>query len=397
MFRPGDLLVQKYGGSSLATPERILKVAERIAEQVRAGRRVALVVSATGDTTDDLISLLQQVNRDSDPRELDQLMATGEMVSCSLVASALRKCGVSAQSFNAFNLAIRTDERFGAAEIQEFGRLDRLAETLQRGGVAVVAGFQGVNDAGDLTTLGRGGSDITAVALARELGQRVCEKFTDEDGVYTADPRLIPSARKIWHLNYDEMEMLAQFGNGILHPRSIGYARAAGIRIHVRSSFSREEGSLIGPDGDSSIPVKSIACDKKQALVEIRGIPSAVCLPLPTGFCISAHEWISDGNGRGCCRFGFKISEAFDALPELWAKASEWKAEEVVFSSRLRFLTLVGCGFSEKPTVSDPFRRALERCQVQPLLFQQQGFRLTIAVEEDVAEATLQELHQSLS
>ncbi len=396
MFRPGEVLVQKYGGSSLATPERILKVAERIAEQVRAGRRVALVVSATGDTTDDLISLLQQVNRDAEARELDQLMATGEMVSCSLMASALKRCGVQARSFHAFNLGILTDSTFGGAEIKCFGRMERLAEVVEAHGVAVVAGFQGVTPEGDLTTLGRGGSDITAVALARELGQKVCEKFTDEDGVYTADPRLIPTARKIWHLNYDEMETLANYGNGILHPRSISYARAADIRIHVRSSFSHEEGTLIGPDGDASVPVKSIACDKKQALVEVRGIPESSRPSLPTGFRISAHEWLADESGRQHGRFAFKTADTFDALPELWTAAAQWQADEVVFSSRLRFLTLVGCGFAKDPEVSKRYLQVLERCRIKPCLFQHDGLRVTVAVAEDTAETALQELHRSV-
>ncbi|HNV68312.1 MAG TPA: aspartate kinase [Candidatus Ozemobacteraceae bacterium] len=395
MFRPGEVLVQKYGGSSLATPERILKVAERIADQIRAGRRVAIVVSATGDTTDDLITLLQQVNRDADARELDQLMATGEIASCSLMASALKRCGMRAHSFNAFNLDIQTDTLFGAAEIKRFGRMERLAETLRRGGVAVVAGFQGITPDGDLTTLGRGGSDITAVALARELGQKVCEKFTDEDGVYTADPRLVPTARKIWHLNYDEMETLAQYGNGILHPRSISYARAAGIRIHVRSSFSHEEGTLVGPDGDATVPVKSIACDRKQALVEIRGIPIPERPALPTGFRISAHEWIPAGTGRLHGRFAFKTADTFDALPELWSAAATWQADEVVFSSRLRFLTLVGCGFSQDASTAGQYQKVLEQCQIRPLLFQHDGLRVTVAVDEDAAETALQELHRS--
>ncbi len=225
MFQPGEVLVQKFGGSSMAGPERINRVAERIAEQARAGKRVAVVVSAMGDTTDDLITLLRGISTDPDPRELDQLMATGEIVSCSMAACALQKFGVRARSYNAFNLRIRTDGRFGSAEIRAFERLPELAAFLEPGSVAIVAGFQGISDTGDLVTLGRGGSDITAVALARDLGQKVCEKYTDEDGIYTADPRIIPTARKVWHLDYAEMETLARYGNGILHPRSIAYAR----------------------------------------------------------------------------------------------------------------------------------------------------------------------------
>ena len=164
MFSPGEVSVQKFGGSSLANPERIFRIAERIAEQVRSGRRTAIVVSATGDSTDELISLMQAISSDPDPRELDQLMATGEMVSGSLMTGALKKLGILSQSFNAFNLGIVSSEKFGSAEIFEFSHLPRLARLLNSGGVPVICGFQGITPDGDLTTLGRGGSDITTVA-----------------------------------------------------------------------------------------------------------------------------------------------------------------------------------------------------------------------------------------
>ncbi|HEY9070593.1 MAG TPA: aspartate kinase [Candidatus Ozemobacteraceae bacterium] len=400
MFQPGELLVQKFGGSSMAGPERIARVAERIAEQARAGKRLAIVVSAMGDTTDDLIALLRQITSDPDPRELDQLMATGEIVSCSMAVCALQKLGVRARSYNAFNLGIRTDGRFGSAEITAFERLPELARFLEPGHVAVVAGFQGITSAGDLVTLGRGGSDITAVALARDLGQKVCEKYTDEDGIYTADPRVIPTAKKVWHLDYAEMETLARYGNGILHPRSIAYARESSIRIHVRSSFSRDEGSVVGPDGDPTIPIKSIAADRKQAVMVMDGVRGPCDLAGigagPDGFTVTAREWRSFDGIRGSIRAGFKTAESFNAVPWMWQEADRLSAEEVRFSSRVVFLTLAGSGFRNDDRHVGLLKLRLEEIGIVPHLVEHDGDRLTIVVDADQSAEAMHRLHAAL-
>ncbi len=262
MFENGDVLIQKFGGSSMASGERIKKVAERVAKQSSKGFPMVVVVSAMGDTTDNLISLMGEITDIPIRRELDAVLATGEMVSASLAASALINLGINACSFNAFNLNLYSELDGDYYNIVEIGRHKELCEFLKTGGVAVVAGFQGITRKGELTTLGRGGSDLTAVIFARELGQKVCEKYTDEDGVYTADPRLVPDAKKIWHINYEEMLGLAKGGNGILHPRAISTAEENKIRIHVRSSFTKEEGSVVCPDGDSLLPVKSLSIKK---------------------------------------------------------------------------------------------------------------------------------------
>jgi aspartate kinase len=259
VFENGDVLIQKFGGSSMGSCERIKKVAARVAKQAARGFPMVVVVSAMGDTTDALISLMGEITETPVRRELDAVLATGEMVSASLAASALIDLGVNARSFNAFNLQLYSALEGPDYNIVEIGRRRELCEFLKTGGVAVVAGFQGITTQGELTTLGRGGSDLTAVILARELGQKVCEKYTDEDGIYTADPRLVPDAVKVWHINYDEMLALARGGNGILHPRAISTAQEHKIRLHVRSSFNNEEGSVVCPDGDSLLPVKSLS------------------------------------------------------------------------------------------------------------------------------------------
>lgn len=384
----------------MAGPERINRVAERIAEQACAGKRIAVVVSAMGDTTDDLISLLHGVSSDPDPRELDQLMATGEIVSCSMAACALQRFGVRAKSYNAFNLRIRSDGNFGSAEIRKFEHLSELAGFLKPGHVAVVAGFQGINDAGDLVTLGRGGSDITAVALTRDLGQMVCEKYTDEDGIYTADPRVIPKARKVWHLDYAEMETLARYGNGILHPRSIAYARDASIRIHVRSSFSRDEGSIVGPDGDPSIPVKSMAADKKQSIMIMDGILGPGELEKlgagPDGFKVTAREWRSFDGIRGSVRVGFRTSDSFNALPWMWQEGDRRSADEVRFSARVVFLTLSGSGLIGNDRHVARLVQSLDEIGIVPQLVEHAGCRMTVVVDSDRAGEAMSRLHDAL-
>ncbi len=382
----------------MARSERIRKVAERLAESARAGKRLAVIVSAMADTTDELIGIMHEINPEPDPRELDQLMATGEIVSCSLTVAALQGLGIRARSFNAFNLGIRTKGEFGGSEIRDFEQLPRLAEFLKPGSVAVIAGFQGINPDGDLTTLGRGGSDITAVAVARDLGQKVCEKFTDESGVFSADPRLVPTARKIWHLSYDEMETLARNGNGILHPRSIVYARDADIRIHVRSSFTQEEGSVIGPLGDDSIPVKSITLDRKQAFVQVdfpRGDRKARALECAGAFPLFSSEWRSVNRG-GSLRISFRKDETFRILSDCWQLGADFDADDVTFNSRVVALTLVGTGFSRHPELAGNFFAKLEKKHHDLFVKEHQGIRVTIVVAEDRLPEVMRILHDSL-
>ena len=399
MFQPGDVSIQKFGGSSMATPERIRRVAERIAGQASTGRPMAIVVSAMGDTTDDLISLMRKVSYNPDLREMDQMLATGEMISCTLMASALKNLGIKVKSFNAFNLKICSDEKFGSAEIKEFGRIDELKRFIASGGVAIVAGFQGITPDGDLTTLGRGGSDITAVALARDLGQKVCEKFTDEDGIYTADPRIISSARKIWHLNYEEMAILAGYGNGILHPRSISYAKGSSIRIHVRSSFTREEGTIVGPTGNPDLPVKSIACDKKQAIICLKGVKRKVNYSEKNigenSFSIFELEEIYK-NGFQEIRFGVRISEVFEALPFFWNEAVEADAEDVQFKSHLTVISIVGCGLNEELRRKLDFPMLLRKSEIPVIISDSGKNRVSIAVGEDYFEKALDIIHTSI-
>ena len=388
MFKNGEVLVQKFGGSSMASVERIKNAALRIAEKAKSGYPMVVVVSAMGDTTDDLIALMHRISTFPDRCELDHIMATGEMVSSALMASALLELGVKAKSFNAFNLQLHSKLSNNEYYITDVGALERLESFLTPGSVAVVAGFQGITEYGDLTTLGRGGSDLTAVIMARELGQKVCEKYTDEDGVYTADPRVIPSARKVWHLNYDEMLMLAKFGNGILHPRAISSARDSNIRIHVRSSFSKVEGSVIGPDGDDSVPIKSITCSKKLMYSKIFGAnPNSFSHSYPFNNIILQKS-------DGFIGLGYDKSEAFDAITYCWEKAASAEAVFVENYTNLITITLVGCGLANNGAFVEKVDNVVDN--LKPFVKQQDGIRYSLAVSSDKLQESLSCLHSLL-
>ena len=390
MFKNRQVLIQKFGGSSVASVERIKNAAVRIAERAKRGYPMVVVISAMGDTTDELIALIHKISTFPDRRELDHVMATGEMVSASLMASALTELGIRAKSFNAFNLQLFSEYCGSDYCITKIGRQKEFEEFLQPASVAVVAGFQGITSEGDLTTLGRGGSDLTAVVMARELGQKVCEKYTDEDGVYTADPRIIPTAGKVWHLSYDEMLTLAHFGNGILHPRAISLAKESNIRLHVRSSFSNVEGSVIGPDGDDSVLVKSITCCKKIVYVRMNGLSSNAVdefrnlkdYPFKTVIVQFTENSVA---------FGFTREESFEAITYFWEKAAELNAENVECFTDLTTITLVGSGLIYDKALADSILSQSEKCG--GIIKQHDGLRISMAIPKDQISKALTLLH----
>ena len=267
-----QLLVQKYGGSSVATTERILTVARRIADAKEQGYRVVVVVSAMGDTTDELLDLARRITPVPPARELDMLLTAGERISMSLLSMALDRLGHAAISFTGSQSGIITDTQHADAKIIDV-RATRIRDALEKGLLVIVAGFQGVSSEREITTLGRGGSDTTAVALAAALEAVRCEIYTDVEGVYTADPRLVSQAAKIDTLTYDEMLELAARGARVLHGRSVEVARRFGVPLHVRSSFSSAPGTVIQPMDRIETPViRGIACDEEVATLTIAGL-----------------------------------------------------------------------------------------------------------------------------
>src|SRR5579862_5964198 len=267
-------IVQKYGGTSVGDPEKIKLVARRVVETADGGNEVCVVVSAMGHTTDELIELAAQISPDPHPREMDMLLTSGERISMALLSMAINDVGRDAVSFTGSQAGIVTDTRHGKARIVEV-RSARVREALAEGKIAIVAGFQGVSTALDVTTLGRGGSDTTAVALAAALNADVCEIYTDVDGVYSADPRIVPTARKLHQVSFEEMLELAASGARVLALRSVEYGRNHGVTIHVRSSFNESEGTWIVKEEDmlEQAIISGIAHDTGEAKVTIRRVP----------------------------------------------------------------------------------------------------------------------------
>src|SRR5882762_4155413 len=270
----GLLIVQKYGGSSVADAERIKNVARRVAESARLGHRVVVVVSAMGRTTDGLLALAAAITATPDPREMDMILSTGEQVTIGLLAIALQSLGHPACSFTGPQIGLVTDAGHTRARIKRI-TAERIYAALDAGRVAVIAGFQGTTEAGDITTLGRGGSDLTGVALAAALKADVCEIFTDVDGVYTADPNVVPDARKLPRISYDEMLEMAALGAKVLQSRSVEFAKKYGVPVHVRSTFKADPGTLVTREdsGMEEAVVTSVTHDRNQAKVSILRVP----------------------------------------------------------------------------------------------------------------------------
>src|SRR6266568_8057871 len=276
----GQLIVQKYGGSSVADPEKIKNVARRVAESAAHGHRIVVVVSAMGKTTDALVALAHAITPAPDLREMDTVLATGEQVTIGLLAMALNSMGHPACSFTGQQVGMITDGAHTRARIRRI-TAERIHAGLEAGKIVVVAGFQGTTESGDITTLGRGGSDLTGVALAAALTADVCEIFTDVDGVYTADPRIVPTARRIPVISYEEMLEMAACGAKVLQVRCVEYARRYGMRIHVRSSFSNRPGTWVRerteeePGMEQAI-ISGVAHDRSEAKITVVGVPDVV-------------------------------------------------------------------------------------------------------------------------
>lgn len=298
-----EIVVQKYGGSSLATPKSVLSAARRVSRERENGNGVVVVVSAMGDTTADLLSLARKVVKHPPERELDMLLSAGERISMALLSMAIQSLGWEAISFTGSQVGILTDGEHTRAKILEI-KGDRLKEELSRGKVVIVAGFQGVSKEKEVTTLGRGGSDTTAVALAAALGVRKCDIFTDVEGVYSADPRVVPGAKKLERISYDEMLELSSLGAEVLHPRAVEIAYRKGIVLEVRSSFSERGGTLVEElRGMEEVEVRAVTYDKQISLLSILSVPrkpgslSQIVTTLAEGGV--GVKFFSHGVGRG--------------------------------------------------------------------------------------------------
>jgi aspartate kinase len=395
-------VVQKYGGTSVADPERIKRVAERVVATAEAGHPVCVVVSAMGETTDTLLELARAVSTRPHPREQDMLLTAGERISIALLSMAIIELGADAISFTGSQAGIVTDTTHGKARIVAL-RMQRVHDALERGKIAIVAGFQGVSTSADVTTLGRGGSDTTAVALAAGLGADACEIYTDVDGVFTADPRIVPEARKLDAISYEEMLELAASGAKVLALRSVEYARNHAVPIHVRSSFSDADGTRIVKEEDvlEQAIISGIASDAGEAKVTILGvadrpgIAGRVFRPLADGG-IHIDMIVQNVSAAGHTDISFTLPEADLPLaePVLEVLAREVGAQGYTCDPDVGKVSIVGAGMRSNPGVAADMFEALAEAGINIEIISTSSIRISCLVRRAELERAVQVVHE---
>jgi aspartate kinase len=400
------LVVQKYGGSSLADADRIRHVARRVAARAR-DRRLVVVVSAMGDTTDHLIDLAAAITSEPDPREMDLLLATGEHISGTLVAMALQAIGVPAISLTGAQAGIRTDRSHGRARIANVDPA-RIHEELERGRVVIVAGFQGATDethrAGEVTTLGRGGSDTTAVALAARLGAEACEILTDVEGVYTADPRVVREARLIETIGYEEMLELAHQGAQVMQTRAVELGWVNGVVIHVRSTFSEGPGTIIREVSTMELrdKVRALALDRKVAKVTLVGVPDrpgiarAIFEPLAADG-INVDMIVQNVSHAGATDLSFTVNEIDLARTRklLDPLARELGFQDISTDSAVAKVSIVGAGIHNSPGYAARMFGSLADAGINILMISTSEIRITCIIAQDDLDAAARAIHRA--
>jgi aspartate kinase len=404
-----SLVVQKYGGSSLTNADSIKRVARRIVETRKAGHEVCVVVSAMGDTTDELLDLAQQVSPLPPAREMDMLLTAGERMSMALVAMAIANLGHTARSFTGSQAGVITDSAHGKARIIDVTP-GRIRGALDDGDIAIVAGFQGVSaDSKDITTLGRGGSDTTAVALAAALHADVCEIYTDVDGVFTADPRIVPTARRIERLSNEEMLEMAASGAKVLHLRCVEYARRFDMPIHVRSSFSYREGTLIvtQPVADEGENVEApiiagVAHDRSQAKITVVGVPDhpgkaaeifQACADAEINIDMIVQNVSAVETGLTDISFTLPKTDGQVGVQALKRIQSASGFASLLYDDHIGKLSLVGAGMRSHPGVSATFFRALAETGVNIEMISTSEIRVSVIMRDDQLDDAVRAVH----
>jgi aspartate kinase len=387
---PANVVVMKFGGTSVGSPERILAVARRLADGRGKGLRVVGVLSAMGDSTDELLDLAHHVSPRPHERELDMLVSVGERISCALAAMALIDLGHDAVSLTGSQAGIVTDTAHGKAKIVEV-RARRIHEALDRGAIVLVAGFQGVSLDAEVTTLGRGGSDTTAVALAAALGAGVCEIFTDVDGVFTADPRLVLDARKLQAVSYDEMLELAASGARVLQLRSVEFARNHGVPLHVRSSFSDDEGTWVTAEEDERMLEKAIISGVAHTLDEtvyrVEGVPPATLFSALAAAHVNVDTIVRVDDEIVLSAPSEDHHTTARTLDEL---GSRWAA-----NSELGKVSVVGAGMKSHPGVAATTFATLEAHGIEPLIVTTSSIKISCHVPRADVERAVRALHEA--
>ena len=408
-------VVMKFGGTSVADAERIKRAAERIAARARQGDRVAAVLSARGKTTDELIRMANEVSERPDPREMDMLLSTGERISCALAAMVLKDLGYHAESFSGSQAGIVTDSSHTKARIIDV-RADRIASALDEGKIVLVAGFQGTSAAeveggrykihGNVTTLGRGGSDTTAVAIAAALGADVCEIYTDVDGVFSADPRIVPDARKLPHVSFEEMREMSASGAGVLQLRSVEYARNHGVRIHCRSSFNDGPGTFVLTEEETMERplVTAVTHSTDEARITLTGLPdtpgvagrvlTVLAIANVNVDMIIQNEPLADGRGADMS-FTVPRDDLLNAREALEPLKAELGIGDIATDPEMGKVSLVGAGMKSHPGVAAKTFTVLGDAGVNIEMISTSPIKISCVVrQEDVPEA-VRRLHSA--
>ena len=411
-----SLIVQKFGGSSVADAEGVKRVARRVVDTQKAGNDVVVVVSAMGDTTDELLDLAAEVTSNVTPsRELDMLLTAGERISTAILSMAINDLGAKAQSFTGSQAGMITDGVHGSARLVEVNP-ERIRESIEAGNIAIVAGFQGMNrQSGDITTLGRGGSDTTAVALAAALNADVCEIYSDVDGVFTADPRIVPTAHKLDTITSEEMLEMAANGAKILHLRSVEYARRFNLKLHVRSSFSDLEGTIVVPEESAELTpihlkeipleqplISGVAHDRTRAKITVVGVPDVpgsaakvfgLINEAKVNLDMIVQNVPTDRPGVTDISFTLDQEQGPTALKALEAAQAELGFQEVIYNESVGKLSLVGAGMKTSPGVSFTFFDALSSAGVNIDMISTSEIRISVITELSKLDEAVRAVH----
>lgn len=398
------LIVKKFGGSSVATPDKMRAIVQRVLKGKQEGDKIVIVVSAMGDTTDELVSLAKQITSKAYGREMDMLLSTGEQVSIALMAMAFQEAGQKAISFTGAQAGIKTSDAFNKGRILDL-EPNRIMEALDEGNVVVVAGFQGITGHGDITTLGRGGSDTTAVAIAGAINADVCEIYTDVDGVYTSDPRVVPNAQKMKEITYGEMLEMAKLGAGVMQPRAVEMGSRFSVPIHVRSTFSEDEGTMIQEVCSMEIKqylIRGVASDKNVAKITVLGIPNQ------PGYAYKIFSMLADSHvdvdmivqsvrvaKEGVTDITFTIARtelpaAKDILNRL---REEMPVEDILVDDKMAKVSIVGAGMAGHPGIAAGMFGVLGDNHINIEIISTSEISITCLIGEESVDTAVKAIH----
>lgn len=394
------LVVKKFGGTSVGNKDRIFNVARRCIEDYKKGNQVVVVLSAMGDTTDELLAKAEEINPKAPKREVDMLLACGEQTSVALMAMAMAKLGVPAVSLNAFQVAMHTTSAYGNARFKRIDT-DRIMSELELNKIVIVTGFQGVNKYDDITTLGRGGSDTTAVALAAALHADACEIYTDVDGVYTCDPRIVPEARKLKEISYDEMLEMATLGAKVLHNRSVELAKKYNVPLVVRSSLTDAEGTLVKEEAKvEGMLISGVAVDKDVARIALIGLKNEPGIAFKVFDCLAKHninvDVILQSIGRDNTKdisFTVALTDVDEALDVLKKEQSHLTFQKIEEETDVAKLSVVGAGMQTNAGVAAGMFEALYNVGVNIRMISTSEIRITVLIDKNDVDVATRAVH----